>query len=387
MTNYNITTLNKISKTGLEKFGTNYSISDTAQAPDAILLRSASMHEMEFPQSLHSIARAGAGVNNIPVDKCAEMGIVVFNTPGANANAVKELAVTAMLISSRKIVEGVNWAKSLTGADVDKQVEKGKAQFVGPEIQGKVLGVLGLGAIGVMVANAAYNLNMSVLGYDPYISVDAAWGLSRAVMKANDLKTIFESSDFITLHMPLTKETREIINKESIAQMKNGVRIINLSRGELVNDDDMIAALESGTVSAYVTDFPNEKLVGVNGVITIPHLGASTPESEDNCAAMAAMQTIDFLENGNIRNSVNYPACDMGISASMHRITLAHKNIPNMLGQISTALADQGINISNMINKSRGDYAYTMIDVETIITDKNVESIKNIEGVLKVRVI
>ena len=387
MTNYNITTLNKISKTGLEKFGTNYSISDTAQAPDAILLRSASMHEMEFPQSLHSIARAGAGVNNIPVDKCAEMGIVVFNTPGANANAVKELAVTAMLISSRKIVEGVNWAKSLTGADVDKQVEKGKAQFVGPEIQGKVLGVLGLGAIGVMVANAAYNLNMSVLGYDPYISVDAAWGLSRAVMKANDLKTIFESSDFITLHMPLTKETREIINKESIAQMKNGVRIINLSRGELVNDDDIIAALESGTVSAYVTDFPNEKLVGVNGVITIPHLGASTPESEDNCAAMAAMQTIDFLENGNIRNSVNYPACDMGISASMHRITLAHKNIPNMLGQISTALADQGINISNMINKSRGDYAYTMIDVETIITDKNVESIKNIEGVLKVRVI
>lgn len=387
MTNYNITTLNKISKTGLEKFGTNYSISDTAQAPDAILLRSASMHEMEFPQSLHSIARAGAGVNNIPVDKCAEMGIVVFNTPGANANAVKELAVTAMLISSRKIVEGVNWAKSLTGADVDKQVEKGKAQFVGPEIQGKVLGVLGLGAIGVMVANAAYNLNMSVLGYDPYISVDAAWGLSRAVMKANDLKTIFESSDFITLHMPLTKETREIINKESIAQMKKGVRIINLSRGELVNDDDIIAALESGTVSAYVTDFPNEKLVGVNGVITIPHLGASTPESEDNCAAMAAMQTIDFLENGNIRNSVNYPACDMGISASMHRITLAHKNIPNMLGQISTALADQGINISNMINKSRGDYAYTMIDVETIITDKNVESIKNIEGVLKVRVI
>lgn len=387
MSHYNIQTLNKISKLGTEKFGEKYTVSDTAEAPDAILLRSASMHEMEFSSSLHSIARAGAGVNNIPVDKCAEQGIVVFNTPGANANAVKELAIAGMLLSSRKIVDGINWAKSLTGADVDKQVEKGKAQFIGPEIQDKVLGVLGLGAIGVMVANAAYNLNMGVLGYDPYISVDAAWSLSRAIKKAQDLKTVFENADFITLHMPYNKETKEIINKDSLAQMKKGVRVINLSRGELVNDDDIIAALADGSVSAYVTDFPNEKLVKAPGVITIPHLGASTPESEENCAVMAAAQTIDFLENGNIRNSVNYPACDMGISASMHRVTVAHKNIPNMLGQISTALADQGINIANMINKSRGDYAYTMIDVETEMTPEKVASIKNIEGVLKVRVI
>lgn len=387
MSKYNIKTLNKISKIGLDKFGEHYNVSDTIEAADAILLRSASMHDMEFPASLHSIARAGAGVNNIPVAKCAEQGIVVFNTPGGNANAVKELAITAMLISSRKIVEGINWAKALSGADVDKQVEKGKSQFVGPEIYGKTLGILGLGAIGVMVANAATNLNMDVLGYDPYISVDAAWGLSRAVRKATELKTVFENSDFITLHMPLTNETREMINKDSLAQMKKGVRIINLSRGELVNDDDIIAALEDGTVSAYVTDFPNEKLISVKGVIAIPHLGASTPESEDNCAVMAAVQTIDFLENGNIRNSVNYPACDMGISASMHRVTVAHKNIPNMLGQISTALADQGINIANMINKSRGDYAYTMIDVETEMTGEKVETIKKINGVLKVRVI
>lgn len=387
MSNYNIQTLNKISRLGTEKFGENYTVSDTAEAPDAILLRSASMHEMEFPESLHSIARAGAGVNNIPIDKCAEQGIVVFNTPGANANAVKELAIAAMLLSSRKIVDGINWAKSLTGADVDKQVEKGKSQFVGPEVQGKVLGVLGLGAIGVMVANTATNLNMNVLGYDPYISVDAAWGLSRAVRKAIELKTIFENADIITLHMPLTNETRAIINKESISQMKKGVRIINLSRGDLVNDDDIIAGLEDGKISSYVTDFPNEKLVNAKGVITIPHLGASTPESEDNCAIMAVLQTKDFLENGNIRNSVNYPACDMGISGSTNRVTVAHKNVPNMLGQISTALAEQGINIANMINKSRGDYAYTMIDVETEMTKEKMKSIKDIEGVLKVRVI
>lgn len=387
MSKYNIKTLNKISKLGLDKFGENYNVSDTIEVADAILLRSASMHDMEFPANLHSIARAGAGVNNIPVAKCAEQGIVVFNTPGGNANAVKELAITAMLISSRKIVEGINWTKSLSGADVDKQVEKGKSQFVGPEIYGKTLGILGLGAIGVMVANAATNLNMDVLGYDPYISVDAAWGLSRAVRKATELKIVFENSDFITLHMPLTNETREMINKDSLAQMKKGVRIINLSRGELVNDEDMIAALQDGTVSAYVTDFPNEKLITVKGVIAIPHLGASTPESEDNCAVMAAVQTIDFLENGNIRNSVNYPACDMGISNSVNRVTVAHKNIPNMLGQISTALAEQGMNIATMINKSRGDYAYTMIDVETEMTGEKVESIKNITGVLKVRVI
>ncbi|HRN47151.1 MAG TPA: phosphoglycerate dehydrogenase, partial [Niabella sp.] len=344
-----------------------------------------SMHEMDFPESLLCIARAGAGVNNIPVDKCADKGIVVFNTPGANANAVKELAIASLLLSSRKIVDGINWAKSLTGDDVAKQVEKGKAQFVGPEVEGKVLGVLGLGAIGVMVANAAANLGMEVYGYDPYISIDAAWGLNRAVKKATDLKTVYENCDYISLHIPLTNETRGIINEASLAQMKKGIRIVNLSRGELVNDNDIKAALESGQAGCYVTDFPNEKLVSMPGVITIPHLGASTPESEDNCAAMAARQTIDFLENGNIKNSVNYPACDMGVCSAMTRITVAHKNIPNMLGQISTVLADQGINIANMINKSRGEYAYTMIDVETEINNGKIDKISAIEGVLKVR--
>lgn len=387
MGNFTIKTLNKISSRGLEKFDTNYKIDDTATAPDGILLRSASMHEMDFPQSLVSIARAGAGINNIPVDKCAEQGIVVFNTPGANANAVKELAITGLLLSSRKIVEGINWTKSLTGDDVAKQVEKGKSQFVGPEIEGKVLGVLGLGAIGVMVANAAINLGMQVLGYDPYISVDAAWGLNRSVRKSTDLKTLFENCDYITLHMPLNNETRGLLNKDTFAQMKKNIRIINLSRGELVKDDDMKTALEAGFVGCYVTDFPNEKLVATNGVITIPHLGASTPESEDNCAAMAAIQTKDFLENGNIKNSVNYPACDMGISPCSHRITVAHKNIPNMLGQISTALAEAEINIANMINKSRGEYAYTMIDVESEVSEENIDKIKAIEGVLKVRVL
>ncbi len=385
MGNFTIKTLNKISKTGLEKFDNKYTMDDGAATPDGILLRSASMHEMDFPDSLLCIARAGAGVNNIPVDQCSEKGIVVFNTPGANANAVKELAIASLLLSSRKIVDGINWAKSLTGDDVAKQVEKGKAQFVGPEVEGKVLGVLGLGAIGVMVANAAANLGMEVYGYDPYISIDAAWGLNRAVKKATDLKTIFENCDYISLHIPLTKETKGIINEVSLAQMKKGIRIVNLSRGELVNDNDIKTALESGQAGCYVTDFPNEKLVTVPGVITIPHLGASTPESEDNCAAMAARQTIDFLENGNIKNSVNYPACDMGVCSAKTRITVAHKNIPNMLGQISTVLADQGINIANMINKSRGEYAYTLIDVETEINNGKIDKIRAIDGVLKVR--
>ncbi|MGC4233175.1 MAG: phosphoglycerate dehydrogenase [Niabella sp.] len=382
---YTIKTLNKIAKTGLEKFGENYIIDDNAAAPDGILLRSASMHEMELPESVLSIARAGAGVNNIPVDRFAERGIVVFNTPGANANAVKELAIASMLISSRKIVEGINWANSLT-QDVVKEVEKGKSQFVGPEIEGKVLGVIGLGAIGVLIANAATNLGMEVLGYDPYISVDAAWGLSRAVRKANDLKTIFENADYITLHMPYNSQTKGTLNADAFAQMKKGVRIINLSRGELVNDDDILTAIGNGIVSAYVTDFPNEKMINQPGVITIPHLGASTPESEDNCADMAARQTKVYLETGNIRNSVNYPNCEMPLSGAQ-RVTVAHKNIPNMLGQISTALAESGLNIGDMINKSRGDYAYTIIDLETATTEESLSKIKSIEGVLKVRVI
>ncbi len=382
---YTIKTLNKIAKAGLDKFGENYLIADNAPQPDAILLRSASMHEMEFPDSLLSIARAGAGVNNIPIVKCAEQGIVVFNTPGANANAVKELAITSMLISSRKIVEGINWANSLTG-DVVKEVEKGKAQFVGPELDGKVLGVIGLGAIGVLISNAAVNLGMEVLGYDPYISVDAAWGLSRAVKKANDLKTIFENADYITLHMPYNAQTKGTLNADTFAQMKKGVRIINLSRGELVVEDDILVAIEQGIVSTYVTDFPNEKMINKPGVITVPHLGASTPESEENCAEMAAKQTKLYLETGSIKNSVNYPNCEMPLSG-VQRITVAHKNIPNMLGQISTTLADNGINIKEMMNRSLGDFAYTIIDLEEEATEESISKIKAIGGVLKVRVI
>lgn len=387
MGKYKIKTLNGISESGLEKFGQNFEIDTKTDSPNGIIVRSASLHEMEFPDSLHCIARAGAGVNNIPIDKCAERGIVVFNTPGANANAVKELAIAAMLISGRKIVEGINWTRSLNGNDVAKKVENGKAQFVGPEIRNKKLGVIGLGAIGVMVANAAVNMEMEVYGYDPYISVDHAWGLSRSVKKANDLTKIFKHCDYITLHIPLTDETKNMLEKVAFSQMKEGVRIINLSRGELVNDDDIIDALGVGIVSEYVTDFPNEKLIHVPGVIPVPHLGASTPESENNCAVMSVLQTKDFLENGNIKNSVNYPICDMGISIVKHRLTIAHRNIPKMLGQISAVLAEQGTNIANMINRSRGDYAYTMVDLEEEITDENVNRIKNIVGVLKVRVI
>lgn len=387
MGKYNIKTLNGISEAGLDKFGEKYEINATTASPDGIILRSASLHEMEFPQSLLCIARAGAGVNNIPTERCTRQGIVVFNTPGANANAVKELAMAALFFSSRKVVEGINWVNNLSGNDIAKQVEKGKAQFSGPEIKGKKLGVIGLGAIGVMVANAAVNLEMDVYGYDPYISVDHAWGLSRSVKKASDLKKLFKHCDYITLHIPLTNETEGMLNKDAFAQMKNDVRIINLSRGELVNDNDMIAALHDGEVGVYVTDFPNEKLIGLPGIIPIPHLGASTPESENNCAVMAVLQTKDFLENGNIRNSVNFPACDMGVSVVKHRLTIAHKNIPKMLGQISAVLSEQNANIANMINRSRGDLAYTMVDLEEEITEENVKRINAIDGVLRVRVI
>lgn len=384
---YQIKTLNQISEVGLKNFGEKYVINDENALPDAVLLRSANLHDAKFSESLVSIARAGAGVNNIPVERCSEEGIVVFNTPGANANAVKELAITAMLLSSRKVYDGILWANSLDGNDVAKQVEKGKAQFVGPEIDGKTLGVIGLGAIGVMLANAAVNLGMNVLGYDPYISVDAAWGLSRAVQRAADLKVLFENSDYISLHVPLTKETNGYINTEAFQQMKYGVRIINLSRGELVNNNDIMTALDSGKVGKYVTDFPSSDIIKHQGVIAIPHLGASTPESEDNCAVMAVKQTKDFLENGNIKNSVNFPNCELGISSAAHRITVAHKNIPNMLGQISTALAEDHINITDMINKSKGDFAYTMIDVESDMTGYDLSKIKQIEGVLKLRLI
>lgn len=356
---YNIQTLNKISPLGLELFKEgSYNISDKIDNPDAILVRSYVMHDMELPKSLKAIARAGAGVNNIPIDKCSEKGIVVFNTPGANANAVKELTVAALLLSSRKIIEGIQWAKSLAGegANVPKLVEKGKADFTGPEILGKKLGVIGLGAIGVMVANAANSLGMEVTGFDPYISVDAAWGLSRNVKKAPDFRSLLENSDYITLHVPLTGETKDLINYDKFSLMKKGVRLLNFSRAELVNNEDLKRAIQEGIVDTYVTDFPSEELLNMEHVIAIPHLGASTPESEDNCAVMAANQLRDFLENGNITNSVNFPSCELNRSSDF-RVTVAHKNIPNMVGQISTILAKEQINILNMINRSKGNLA------------------------------
>ena len=387
MSKFTIKTLNGISDNGLKKFGDNYNIDNQSETPDAIVVRSASLHDMSFPDTLHSIARAGAGVNNIPIDRCTEDGIVVFNTPGANANAVKELAVAALLLSSRKIVDGVNWVRSLEGDDISKDIEKGKSQFVGPEIRNKRLGIIGLGAIGVMVANAAVNMDMKVYGYDPYISVEHAWGLSRSVKKADDLNKLFSKCDYITLHIPLTDQTKGMLNSEVFEKMKPGMRILNLSRGGLVNDNDLIDALNKGWVSTYITDFPDAKIINVPGVIPIPHLGASTPESEDNCAIMAVMQTIDFLENGNIKNSVNFPSCDLGIRMAKHRLTIAHRNIPKMLGQISAVLSEQGVNIVNMINRSRGNYAYTMVDLESEITDENVKRINDIDGVIRVRVL
>jgi len=386
---YNILTLNKISEKGLKLFNEDkYTISDNISNPDAIVLRSFSMHEMELPETLKAVARAGAGVNNIPIDKCSEKGIVVFNTPGANANAVKELTIAGLLLSSRKIVEGIQWAKTLAGQgeNVPKLVEKGKSNFAGPEIEGKKLGVIGLGAIGVMVANAAHALGMEVEGYDPYISVDAAWGLSRSIKKASDLNSLLETCDYITLHVPLTPETRNMISAEQFSKMKKGIRLLNFSRGELINNNDLIAAINDKTVAAYVTDFACDELLNIEQVICIPHLGASTPESEENCAVMAVKKVMDFLENGNIVNSVNFPACELARSSD-YRITIAHKNIPNMLGQISTLLANSKINIANMINKSKKDMAYTIIDAEEKIDEDLIAKIRAIDGVLNVRVL
>ena len=382
----NIKTLNKISPVGLKEFNESYKICDDCQTPDAILVRSASMHEMEMPESLLSIARAGAGVNNIPVEKCAEQGIVVFNTPGANANAVKELALATLLLASRDIIGGVEWARTLEGDDVAKQVEKGKSNFAGGEIMGKTLGVVGLGAIGVNVANSAYTLGMKVCGYDPYMSVKSAWKLSRHVSIAMSLDEIYEKADIICIHAPLTDETKGFVNADTIAKMKDGVVICNLSRAGLVNDDDMAAALESGKVKKYVTDFPNEKTIKMKNCISIPHLGASTEESEDNCAVMAARQTIDYLENGNIVNSVNYPTVEMARSGQA-RICICHKNVPSVLSNISTVISSQGINIENMINKSKGDFAYTVVDCCSPISEHAHKAIEGIADVIRVRVI
>lgn len=385
---YNIQTLNKISTYGTDNFDkAKYAISDTCENPDAIMVRSAAMHDMAFGSNLLAIARAGAGVNNIPVDKCAADGICVFNTPGANANAVKELVIAGLLISSRKVPEAMNWAQTLkgNGAEVGKMVEKGKSQFAGPEILGKTLGVIGLGAIGVLVANAAIALGMKVVGFDPYLSVKAALGLDPQVKAVADVKELYAASDYVTIHVPFNADTKGTINAETIGMMKDGVRVLNFARGELVDNAAMIAALESGKVAAYVVDFPSDEILGVKNAIAIPHLGASTPESEDNCAMMAALELIDYVENGNIKNSVNYP--DASMNAVGTKICIMHKNVPAVISALTAALGDAGINIDNMLNKSKKDYAYTMIDTSADISDAVVEKLKAVDTVIKVRVI
>lgn len=385
---YHIKTLNKIAPCGLGRFGGNYAVADEIENPDAIILRSFNMHDMELPDSLKAIARAGAGVNNIPIDKCSEKGIVVFNTPGANANAVKELVIAALLLSSRKIVDGINWVGTLKGkgAEVSKLVEKGKSAFAGPELSGKTIGVIGLGAIGVMVANVAYTLGMEVIGYDPFMSVDAAWGISRHVKKETDIKALIAECDYISMHIPLNDATRGIISEDLLAAAKPGIRILNFSRGELVDNEAMEKALESEAVSCYVTDFPSDELIGMKNVIIVPHLGASTPESEDNCAKMAADELVDFLENGNITNSVNFPECSMPKSAKF-RFVIAHKNIPDMIRSFSALMAENNINIENFINKSKKDLAFTLIDTDTDISKEDVQKLRDMDGVLRVTVI
>ncbi|MEG1873953.1 MAG: 3-phosphoglycerate dehydrogenase family protein [Angelakisella sp.] len=384
---YLIQTLNKISPVGLDVFDkAKYLCDSDAVNPNGILVRSAAMHDRELPASLRAIARAGAGVNNIPLDKCTEKGIVVFNTPGANANGVKELVVLGLILASRKIYPGMRWVQTLTGEDVPAQVEKGKEAFAGPEIKGKKLGVIGLGAIGVQVANAAVSLGMEVYGYDPFLSVDAAWQLSRGVRHAAALKEVYQNCDFITLHLPLNNNTREMINAEAIGMMKHGVRILNLARGELVNNEDMLAALNERQVRCYVTDFPNAALLGQEGVLAIPHLGASTPESEDNCAVMAAQQMADYLENGNIKNSVNFPDVVVPRATGV-RVGVLHRNIPAMISGISNVFSAAGINIETLTNKSKKEQAYTMMDIiEGEVTEAVVKAIEGIDGVIRVSI-
>lgn len=389
-----INCLNPISQVGLEKFTSEYVMTDDVNEADGILVRSASMHDMELPDNLLAVARAGAGVNNIPLSKCAEKGIVVFNTPGANANGVKELAVCAMLLASRDIVGGIEWVKSIQDEpEVAKMVEKGKSKFAGTELKGKKLGIIGLGAIGGPLANIAVHFGMEVYGCDPYLSVDAAWNISRHVKHVKTREEIFSTCDFISVHTPLVENedpnvnTKKMINADTIAMMKDGVVIINMARDLLVDDDAMEAALQSGKVRKYVTDFPNAKTAGMDKVIAIPHLGASTEESEDNCAIMAAKEMMDYLENGNIKNSVNYPACDMGVCTKAGRIAIFHKNIANMITQFSAVFGDKGINISDMTNKSRGEVAYTMLDIETAATADIIDELRQINGVFRVRVV
>ena len=385
---YKIHYLNKISPKGTELWTEDYQATDCVAEAQGILVRSASMHDMEMPESLLAIARAGAGVNNIPLTSCADQGIVVFNTPGANANSVMELALCGMLLACRDIVGGINWVQSIKDSpDVAKLVEKGKSQFAGHEIRDKKLGVIGLGAIGGPLANASRRLGMQVYGCDPFISIDAAWHLDSHVNRVKTRDEIYANCDIITLHVPLLDDTKKMINAEAISKMKDGVIILNFARDLLVDDDAMAEALKSGKVSRYVTDFPNAKTANMPGCIAIPHLGASTEESEDNCAKMAVRQVMDYLENGNIVNSVNFPNCDMGICTTAGRITLLHKNIPNSLSRFTTAMASENINIDGLVNKSRGDYAYTMLDLDHTPSAHAVEELKKIDGVLRVRII
>lgn len=380
--------LNPIAEVGINLLPENFSVTDDFTQADAVLVRSAAMHELDLPESLLAVARAGAGVNNIPLDKCAQKGIVVFNTPGANANGVKELVVAAMLLASRDLKGGMQWVADNKDDDaINKTMEKAKSKFAGTEIKGKKLGVIGLGAIGVLVANAGIAMGMEVVGCDPYLSVGNALNLSREVKLVKSDSDIYADCDFISVHVPLLDDTREMFNKDSFAMMKDGVVILNFARDLLVNEDDMKEAIASGKVSKYVTDFPTKKVANMENVIAFPHLGASTAESEDNCAIMAVNEIVDYIENGNIKNSVNYPACDMGVCSKAGRITINHKNIPNMLSQLTGVLASENINISDMSSKSKGDYAYTMLDLDAVATEAASEKIKSLDGVIKVRII
>ena len=380
--------LNPISEVGLDRFPGKYENTEKLEEADAVLVRSADMHEMEIPEKTAAVARAGAGVNNIPIEALGKKGVVVFNTPGANANGVKEMVIAGMLLASRDIVGGIEWLEQQEATeDIAKKAEKKKKQFAGCEISGKKLGIIGLGAIGVRVANAAVHLGMEVYGYDPYISVDAAWSLSRSIHHINDISQIYRDCDYITIHVPLMDSTKKMIGSDEIAQMKDGVVLLNFARDLLVDEEALVVALEDGKVKKYVTDFANPIVAKAPNTLVTPHLGASTEESEDNCAVMAVKQVMDYLENGNIKNSVNYPNCDAGTCVDEGRLTINHKNIPNMISQFTKVLGDAGVNISNMTNKSKGDLAYTILDVSTPISKEVAKSLKEISGVYKVRIV
>lgn len=380
--------LNPISKIGLDGFNENYKMTEDANGADAILVRSAAMHEMELSDSVKAVARAGAGVNNIPLNDYAEKGVVVFNTPGANANGVKEMVIAGMLLASRDIVGGIEWVESQKNeSNIGKMAEKQKKQFAGCEIAGKKLGIIGLGAIGVLVANAATHLGMEVYGYDPYISVDAAWNLSRTIKHIQDVHDIYRDCDYITIHVPLLDSTKNMINEDAISMMKDGVVLLNFARDLLVDEESLVKALENGKVKKYVTDFANPTVAGAVNTLVTPHLGASTEESEDNCAVMAVKEIRDYLENGNIKNSVNYPNCDMGTCVAAGRVAVNHRNVPNMIGQFTSVFGEAGINISDMSNKSKGDFAYTLMDTSVAVSSDIVEKLESIDGVLKVRIV